>query len=165
MLVDDNGSLTYGECTHNLGFFFGPGLALSLGGASGSMAGGARFLPDALPAGRFFLFSAPGGASELPSVSSLALGGIGVELASDDLSAGSGGCTDGEGSALMDAEREMEGVAGKRESLSAVMCNTMILLFFAPLAVALMVVVVVDDMVDDGRRADSRVVVMGDDGC
>lgn len=88
------------ECTYSLGFFLGPGLALSLGGAFGSIAGGARFRPVTVPPPLLRLLSAFGGANELASVSSLAFDGKGVELDSDDFSARSGGWTDGDGSTL-----------------------------------------------------------------
>lgn len=77
--------------TYSLGFFLGPGLARSRGGASGSMAGGARFRPVTVPPGFLFLLSDFGGANEFASVSSLAIEGSGVELDSDDFSVASGG--------------------------------------------------------------------------
>lgn len=87
--------------THNLGFFFGPGLPLSLGGALGSILGGARFLPDMVPPPLFLLASVLGGANELASCSPSSLVGTGVELESDVLSAAlSGGWTDGDASAF-----------------------------------------------------------------
>lgn len=86
----ENHAAGVSEYTYSLGFFLGPGLPRSLGGALGSIEGGARFRPVEVPPLDFFFASALGGANELPSVSSLAFEGIGVELDSDDLSAVSG---------------------------------------------------------------------------
>lgn len=84
--------------TYSLGFFLGPGRPRSLGGAFGSIEGGARLRPDGF-APRFLLLSAGGGggANELGP---LAAADAGVELESDDFSI-SGGCTDGDASFLM----------------------------------------------------------------
>lgn len=134
------------EWTYNLGFFFGPGLPRSRGGASGSIAGGARFRPVIVPPPRFRLPSTfGGGASELGSLSSLAFDGMGVELDSDVLSALSGGWTDGDGSALM------RGLTsdGNWASRSGGRRSVIILLFFADLDVVLLMGVA-DDMVVDG---------------
>lgn len=72
------------DCTYSLGFFFGPGLPLSLIGPFGSMLGGALFLPLTPPAAAPPRFLRPstlgGGASALAS-------GMGVEFDSDVLSA------------------------------------------------------------------------------
>lgn len=72
----------------------------------GSIDGGARFRPLPLP---FFpLWSGLGGANELGSIASVPLVGIGVAFDSDDLSASSGGCTDGEGSFLVDDDEDLD---------------------------------------------------------
>lgn len=92
--------------TYSLGFFLGPGRPRSRGGAFGSIEGGARFRPVAVAPPLFFLPSDLGGASELGSTTSLACG-TGVALESDDLSATSGNCTDGDGSFLMDGSAEV----------------------------------------------------------
>ena len=142
--IDDHGMC--GGCTHNRGFFLGPGLPRSRGGASGSIAGGARFRPVMVPPPRFRLPSTfGGGASELGSLSSLAFDGMGVELDSDVLSALSGGWTDGDGSALMCRLTS----AGNWASTSGGKRIVIILLFFADLDVVLLEGVAVD-MVGDG---------------
>lgn len=64
------------------------------------MEGGARFRPVMVPPPLLRLPSTLGGASELGSCSSFAFDGMGVEFDSDDLSALSGGWTDGEGSVV-----------------------------------------------------------------
>lgn len=114
--------------------------------------------PTALPVPFFFLPSACGTASEAASVSSLALMGIGVALDSDDLSAASGGWTDGEGSGLMEEDDgEVEDLAskGKRVSESDGRRSIIILLFFDPLAFDLLVDAgVVVDMATDGGVDD-----------
>lgn len=132
--------------TYSLGFFLGPGLPRSRGGALGSMEGGARFRPVTVPPPLFRLPSTlGGGTSELGSCSSLPFGGMGVEFDSDDLSALSGGWTEGDGSVLMEGLTS----AGNWDSLSGERRSTIILLFLLdfepPLAVG-----VVDDMVGDG---------------
>lgn len=90
----------------NLGFFLGPGRPRSRGGAFGSMEGGARFRPLAVAPPLFFLPSTLGGASELLSTTSLPCG-TGVAFESDDLSATSGSCTDGDASFLMDGSADV----------------------------------------------------------
>ena len=135
--------------TYNLGFFLGPGLPLSRGGAFGSMAGGARFRPVMVPPALFFFASAFGGASELGSVSSLAFVGIGVSLDSDDFSALSGGWRDGEGSGLTFVSEAGLTSDGNWERASGERLRITILLFFAVLDVDFEEVLV-DDMVGDG---------------
>ena len=100
--------LNAGVGTYSLGFFFGPGRPRSRGGALGSIDGGARFrpVPDAPPL--FRLPSALGGASVLGSTASVPLG-TGVAFESDDFSAVSDGCADGDGSFLMDGIAEALG--------------------------------------------------------
>jgi hypothetical protein len=80
--------------THSLGFFFGPGLPRSLGGALGSIIGAALLRPDAVPPPLFRLPSTfGGGARELGSGVSAPVAGTGVELESSDLDGGEGsGC-------------------------------------------------------------------------
>lgn len=116
-------------CTYNLGFFFGPGLPLSRGGAFGSIAGGARFRPVIVPPPLLRLASAFGGASEFGSCSSLPFDGIGVELDSDVLSALSGGCTDGDGSGLttdgnlrLTSDGNWSSRSGDRRSTTILLC-------------------------------------------
>lgn len=133
-------------CTDNLGFFLGPGRPRSLGGALGSIAGGALLRPVALAPPLFRLPSTlGGGANELGSCSSLAVDGRGVEFDSDVLSALSGGWTEGEGSGLTAAGTS----AGNLLRASADRCRMTILLFLADLGVALEADGVVD-IVDDG---------------
>ena len=145
-----------GMCTYSLGFFLGPGLALSLGGAFGSIDGGARFRPVTVPPGFLRLLSGFGGANELVSCSSLAVDGKGVELDSDDFSADSGGCTDGDGSTWTgDGEAGLTS-DGNCASTSGDRRNTIILLFLPPFDVDL-VVELVDDIVGDGRLEGSGV--------
>lgn len=137
--------------THNLGFFFGPGLPRSLGGTLGSMEGGARFRPETPPAPPLFLLpSTLGGASVLPSPSSLPAAGTGVALDSDVLSARLGGI-DGDASGLSDDTVGFAaGLAcGKRASKSGERRSVITLLFFADLDDAL---AVVEDIVVDDRR-------------
>ena len=80
--------------TYSLGFFFGPGLPRSLGGALGSIIGAALLRPAAAPP----LFRLPstfgGGASELGSGVSAPVAGTGVAaLESSGFEAGEGsGC-------------------------------------------------------------------------
>lgn len=77
--------------THNLGFFLGPGLPLSLGGALGSMTGGALLRPAAEAPPLLRLPSIlGGGASELGSGVSAPVAGTGVEFDSSDFSPGEG---------------------------------------------------------------------------
>jgi hypothetical protein len=80
--------------TYSLGFFFGPGLPLSLGGALGSITGAALFRPAIAPPPLLRLPSIlGGGASELGSGVSAPVAGTGVELDSSDLDADDGsGC-------------------------------------------------------------------------
>jgi hypothetical protein len=80
--------------TYSLGFFFGPGLPLSLGGALGSITGAARFRPAIAPPPLLRLPSIlGGGASELGSGVSAPVAGTGVELESSDLAVDEGsGC-------------------------------------------------------------------------
>lgn len=87
--------------THSLGFFLGPGRPRSRGGALGSIDGGARLRPVAVAPPLFLLPSALGGASEFGSAASVPAG-TGVAFESEDLSASSGSCTDGDASFLMD---------------------------------------------------------------
>jgi hypothetical protein len=63
------------------------------------MDGGARLRPDGAAPPLFLLPSTLGGARELPSAASVP--GTGVAFDSDDLSALSGGCIDGEASPLI----------------------------------------------------------------
>jgi hypothetical protein len=114
--------------TYSLGFFLGPGLPRSRGGAFGSIDGGARFRPVMVPPPRFLLLSVLGGARDLGSPSSLLKEGMGVALDSDDLSALSGGCTDGEDSGLMSCVAGPSD--GKAASLSEERRSVIILLFF-----------------------------------
>lgn len=95
-----------GMSTYSLGFFLGPGRPRSLGGALGSMDGGARLrpVPDAPPLLRF-ASALPGGAKVSASATSVPFG-TGVAFESDDLSACSDGCADGEGSFLIDGTAE-----------------------------------------------------------
>ena len=137
-------------CTYNLGFFFGPGLPLSLGRTFGSIAGGARLRPVTVPPPLLLLLSDFGGASELGSGSSLPFDGSGVALDSDDLSADSGGWTDGDGSGLMDADEVGFTSDGNCASRSGDRRSVTILLFLADFDVDL-VVVLVDDIVGDGE--------------
>lgn len=106
------------------------------------MDGGARLRPVAVPPPLFRLLSALGGANEFGSASSLLKEGIGVALESDVLSALSGGCTDGDGSALMCDDAGTS--AGKSASLSDERRNTMTLLFLVA-----RFVVADDDMMGD----------------
>lgn len=80
--------------TYSLGFFLGPGLPLSLGGALGSITGAARFRPATAPPPLLRLPSIlGGGASELGSGVSAPVAGTGVELESSDFDADEGsGC-------------------------------------------------------------------------
>jgi len=79
--------------TYSLGFFFGPGLPLSLGGALGSITGAARFRPATAPPPLLRLPSIlGGGASELGSGVSAPVAGTGVELDSSDFNADGSGC-------------------------------------------------------------------------
>lgn len=148
-------------CTHNLGFFFGPGLPLSLIGALGSMDGGALLRPVTAAPPLFFLPSTLGGASELGSAASVLVGGMGVALESDVLSTVSDGCADGDASALMACGLGGGVAAGYCARLSGDRRSVTILLFLAIFAVDLVVVAVVDIYGDaddggwgvgDGRR-------------
>lgn len=86
----DTCSKSFG-CTHSLGFFLGPGLPFSLGGAFGSITGGALFRPATAPPPLLRLPSIlGGGASELGSGVSAPVAGTGVEVDSSDLSPGEG---------------------------------------------------------------------------
>lgn len=80
--------------TYSLGFFLGPGLPLSLGGALGSITGAARLRPATAPPPLLRLPSIlGGGASELGSGVSAPVAGTGVELESSDFDADEGsGC-------------------------------------------------------------------------
>jgi hypothetical protein len=82
------------RCTHSLGFFFGPGLPRSLGGALGSIMGAALLRPVAAPPPLFRLPSTlGGGARELGSGVSAPVAGAGVVLESSDFEGGEGsGC-------------------------------------------------------------------------
>jgi hypothetical protein len=157
-------------CTYSLGFFFGPGRPRSLMGPFGSMDGGARFLPLTWPPPRFRLSPALGGASELLSVTSVVVGGMGVELDSDDFSAGSGACMEGVGSALGGVVDDLGVLSdGYCESWSGDRRRTTTRLFLPAvvLGVALAVLGVVADMVDDVGVCGSMVgdgVGRGDDG-
>ena len=113
------------------------------------MAGGARLRPVIVPPPLFRLLSTFGGASELGSVSSFTFDGIGVELDSDDLSALSGGWTDGDGSGLMAGDEDGFTSDGNWASKSGDRVRTTILLFFAVFDIDLDVVLA-DDMVGDG---------------
>ena len=104
------------------------------------MEGGALFRPDAPPAPpRFLLPSTLGGASVLPSPSSLPAAGIGVALDSDVLSTELGGCIDGDGSGLTGADAGLMGglSCGKRARRSGERRSVTTLLFFADLDDAL----------------------------
>ena len=98
------------------------------------MAGGARFRPVMVPPPRFRLPSAFDGAKELPSVSSLAFDGIGVELDSDVFSADPGGGRERAGSSLMVGGEDDFASDGKRERRSEGRRNTITWLFLPPLA-------------------------------
>lgn len=113
------------------------------------MAGGARLRPVMVPPPLLLLGSAFGGANEFWSVWSLPFEGSGVELDSDDLSALSGGWTDGDGSGLMVIDEVGWTSAGNWASRSGDRRNVTILLFFAVFDVDL-VVALVDDMAGDG---------------
>jgi hypothetical protein len=85
---------THFEYTYSLGFFFGPGLPRSLGGALGSIMGAALLRPVAAPPPLFRLPSTlGGGARELGSGVSAPVAGAGVVLESSDFEGGEGsGC-------------------------------------------------------------------------
>ena len=150
--VSGNGDVVFSvlgycvECPYNLGFFLGPGLPRSRGGAFGSMDGGARFLPLTAPPPLFRLPSTlGGGASELGSCSSLTFDGMGVVFDSDDLSALSGGWTDGDGSSVMRGLTSAGNWASRSGERRSVTILLFLLDFEPPFAVG-----VVDDMVGDG---------------
>jgi len=120
--------------TYNLGFFLGPGLPLSLGGALGSMIGGALLRPATAAPPLFFLPSTLGGGTrEFGSGVSALAAGTGVALDSDDLSAGEGaGCTtEGVGADCPWEEVDADGfrgdVCGNRSSASGVRWRVTIL--------------------------------------
>lgn len=100
------------------------------------------------------LLPAFGAADELASASSLTVDGNGVALDSDNLSAFSDGWADGDASFLIGDEIVGLVSVGNRASASGDRRNIIILLFFAPFAVDL-VVVLADDMMGevgvDGR--------------
>lgn len=101
------------RCTHNLGFFLGPGLPLSLGGAFGSITGGALLRPATAPPPRLRLPSIfGGGASEFGSGVSAPVAGTGVEFDSSDFSPGegTGGATEGVCSGLVAVGVDEEGL-------------------------------------------------------
>lgn len=122
--------------TDNLGFFFGPGRPFSLIGPLGSIEGGARLRPDVPGAALFLLSPALVGADEsLPSVPSTGAA-LGVAFDSDDLSVGSGGATEGDGSALVGVADDLDdGGAtseGKQARRLAERLRVTILLFLLP---------------------------------
>lgn len=137
------------------GFFLGPGRPRSLGGALGSMDGGARLRP--VPGAPLLRFASAllGGARVSASATSVPFG-TGVAFESDDLSACSDGCADGEGSFLIDgtAEARASGEAvsdGQLESWLDGMRSDTIRLFLPALGVDLVVM----DMVSDGDGGGS----------
>lgn len=87
------------RCTYSLGFFFGPGLPLSLGGALGSIIGAARLRPAMAPPLLRLPSTFGGGGSELGSGVSAPVAGTGVELESSDFEA-----DDGSGCVIVGAE-------------------------------------------------------------
>lgn len=148
--------------TYRRGFFFGPGRALGL---SGSSDGGALFRPETFPPPLLRPFVAGGGANELLSAGSAAVLACGVELLSDDLSAGeaSGGCIEGEAA---DCVTELEdevffdvGLNGKRASRSGEMTSLTMRLFLAVFGDDL----AVDDGIVVGVAVD--IIVGGVDDC
>lgn len=140
--------------TYNLGFFFGPGLPRSLGGALGSITGGALFLPATAPPPLFLLPSTfGGGASEFGSGVSALVPGTGVAFDSDDFSAGDGtGCTtDGVGAGwslvMVDADGLRGVVCGNRDSTSGVRWSVTIRVLREAFGVALADADMVDGVV------------------
>jgi hypothetical protein len=162
--------------TYSLGFFFGPGLPLSLGGALGSIIGAARLRPAMAPPPLLRLPSTfGGGASELgsgvsaPSAPSAPAAGTGVELESSDFEADDGsGCVivGAESTVLMlgvvddvvrDEELELDTIRFKAPGSTL---RVTILVFREPFGVDLAgVAMAVDgyDFVDRYRKADMAV--------
>lgn len=141
--------------TYSLGFFFGPGLPLSLGGALGSITGAARFRPATAPPPLLRLPSIlGGGASELGSGVSAPVAGTGVEFDSSDFDA-----DDGSGCVMVGAESRvlMSGVEADvfrdevlepdtiRARASGATLRVTILVFREPLGVALAGVAIMED--------------------
>jgi len=141
--------------TYSLGFFFGPGLPLSLGGALGSITGAARFRPATAPPPllrRPSIFG--GGASELGSGVSAPVAGTGVEFDSSDFDA-----DDGSGCVMIGAESRVLRVGVDvdvfldevlepetiRASASGATLRVTILVFREPLGVALAGVAIMED--------------------
>ena len=161
---------------YSLGFFFGPGRPRSFGGASGSIAGGARLRPVPAEPPFFFLPSPCSGALELVSTLSISTGGTDAPFESDDLSVESGGGADGDGSVLMglvEGDLVVVEFDGNCERASAVRWRIIIRLFFPPLLADLEFVVAVDIFflksvgdgeVERGQFDDADVmVIVGDD--
>ena len=150
--IDDAIGLDY---TYSLGFFFGPGLPLSLGGALGSITGAARFRPATAPPP---LLRRPsilgGGARELGSGVSAPVAGTGVEFDSSDFDA-----DDGSGCVMVGAESRVLRVGVEvdvfrdevlesdtiRASASGATLRVTILVFREPLGVALAGVAIMED--------------------
>jgi len=141
--------------TYSLGFFFGPGLPLSLGGALGSITGAALFRPATAPPPLLRLPSIfGGGARELGSGVSAPVAGTGVELDSSDFDAG-----DGSGCVMVGAESCILGFGVEadvfrdevlepdtiRASASGATLRVTILVFREPLGVALAGVAIIYD--------------------
>lgn len=140
--------------TYSLGFFFGPGLPLSLGGALGSITGAARFRPATAPPPLLRLPSIlGGGASELGSGVSAPVAGTGVELDSSDLDA-----DDGSGCVMVGASRvlafgvdaevfrdEVLEAGTNRASTSGARLRVTILVFREPFGVDLAGVAIIYD--------------------
>lgn len=129
----------------SLGFFFGPGLPFSLGGAFGSITGGALLRPATAPPPLLRLPSIlGGGAREFVSGVSAPVAGIGVETDSSDLSPGegTGGAMEGVTSVVgsvgveEDSFRD-EGLETSLASASGATLRVTILVFRDPLGVAM----------------------------
>jgi hypothetical protein len=153
---------SYGASTHNLGFFFGPGLPRSRGVPSGSIVGGALLRPLTAPAAppRLRLPSTfGGGASEFGSGVSAVVVAAGVEFDSEDFSADedSGGTIAGIESGFEIDAVTVEGfrvsaACEKRASALGESVRVTILVFRdADFGVALVVV----DMINDADLVDS----------
>lgn len=128
------------RCTHSLGFFLGPGLPLSLGGAFGSITGAALLRPAVAPPPLFRLPSIlGGGASEFGSGVSAPVAGTGVEVDSSDFEAGEGsGCVMvGVGSTFVDDGFRDAGPETIRARASGATVSVTILVFREPLGVDL----------------------------
>jgi hypothetical protein len=152
---DTTGNAIWLGYAYSLGFFFGPGLPLSLGGALGSITGAARFRPATAPPPLLRLPSIlGGGASELGSGVSAPVAGTGVEFESSDFDAddGSGCVMVGAGSRVLmfgveadvfrDEVLEPETI---RASASGATLRVTILVFREPLGVALAGVAITED--------------------